>query len=299
MGTNTSTAGLAPLISVIVTVYNGWGLLEGCLRSIEAQSNPPPFEVIVIDDGSESPATESIRKYETRLVLSIVRKPHAGIAAARNRGVVESKGEVLVFTDADCRFESTCLSKLERTITAAPEHNCFQLHLTGDVSTLVGRAEELRLIALQEYTIQPDGRIRLLNTSGFAIRRTHPRVQSGLFDPEALRGEDTLLLANLIRGGELPLFVPNATVQHSVSLSLAESYRKDLRSGWLEAKTFNAISATGIRIRMTNMDRIRMALSTWKMSGQNSIGRAAWFVLISRQFIERTVTVFHRCLPGE
>ncbi len=299
MTANTSNSAQTPLISVIVTVYNGWELLEGCLRSIEAQSTPPRFEVIVIDDGSKITAPDSVRHYHDCLALSIVPKPHAGIAAARNEGVLESKGEILLFTDADCRLNADCLSNLAKAIAASPEHNCFQLHLTGDSSTLLGRAEKLRLIALQEQTLQRDGRIRLLNTSGFAIRRSHPSIQSGPFDPSAVRGEDTLLLASLMQKGELPLFVSSATVQHSVSLSLAESFRKDLRSGWIEGRTFRAISAKGVRIRMTNRDRVRMLFSTWKMSRQHSIGRAAWFVLISRQLIERTVTVFHHCLPGD
>ena len=99
--------------------------------------------------------------------------------------------------------------------------------------------------------------------------------------------------------GELPLFVPSAKVQHSVSLSLVQSFRKDLRSGWVEGRTFQAISAKGVRIRMRNRDRVRMLFSTWKMSRQHSIGRAAWLVLISRQLVERTVTVLYQCLPSK
>ena len=47
--------------------------------------------------------------------------------------------------------------------------------------------------------LQPDGRIRYLNTAGFAIRRTAVNVEEGLFDPVAIRAEDTLLLANLMK----------------------------------------------------------------------------------------------------
>ncbi len=288
-----------PLFSVLITVYNDWGTLEKCLQAIGDQVDPPSFEVVVVDDGSTDEAPESVRAWQNNYPLRIIREAHAGIPAARNRGVAESTGEILLFTDADCRFEANSFSELTRGIAQSSSHNCFQLHLAGDCSTLLGRAEELRVIALQDQTLQADGRVRFLNTSGFAIRRSHPIIQNGPFDPTALRGEDTLLLANLMQNGELPLFVPTATVRHSVSLSPVECLRKDLRSGWLEAITFKAVSAKGVRIRMSNGDRLRMLYSTWKTAGQRSLGRTAWAVLITRQLVERTITVLYQCLPGK
>lgn len=297
LGNAISTAGSLQC-SIVIAVHDDWEPLQGCLRSLAEQIDGPDFEVIVVDDGSRDPAPESIRQWSRSYPLSIVRQPNAGIASARNRGVLESKGQILVFTDADCRFERNCLSQLAETIVAAPEHDCFQLHLTGDSSTLLGRAEVLRLIAIQEQTLQPDGRIRFLNTSGFAIRRSHKSVKTGPFDTVAIRGEDTLLLATLMQQGELPLFVRNATARHSVSLSILECLRKDLRSGWLEGMTFKAIAEKGVRVRMTNKDRIRMLYSTWKTSREPTIGRLAWLVLISRQLLERSVTVLYQCLPS-
>ena len=287
-GTNSAQI---PLFSILITVYDDWEVLSECLRAIGEQVDPPPFEVIVVDDGSKEPAPESVEVWQNRYQLTIIREAHLGIPAARNRGVVESRGEVLLFTDADCRFEVNSLAQLSATIARSPYHSCFQLHLTGDCSTLLGRAEELRLIALQDQTLEPDGRIRLLNTAGFAIRRSHKSIQNGPFDPTALRGEDTLLLANLMHHGELPLFVPSATVRHSISLSVLECFRKDLRSGRLQARTFREIAAKGVRVRMRNMDRARMLYSTWKTSRQHSIGHTAWIVLVTRQLIERAVSV--------
>ena len=299
MPANATNPAPTPLFSVLITVYNDWDTLVGCLRAMGEQVDPPSFEVIVVDDGSKESAPDSVRKWQNSYALTIIREPHAGIPAARNRGVAQSKGEILLFTDADCRFESDCLSSLAKVIAASPQHSCFQLHLGGDCSTLLGRAEELRLIALQNQTLQPDGRIRLLNTAGFAIRRLHTCLQQGPFDLTALRGEDTLLLSTLMQHGELPFFVANAKVRHSISLSIAECFRKDLRSGWLQRGTFRAIAGKGIRIRMRNKDRVRMLHSTWETARQPSIGRAAWMVLVSRQLLERAVTVLCEFWPGK
>ena len=118
---------------------------------------------------------------------------------ARNCGIRASRGSVLVFIDADCRLESGCLAELGRTLVESTRQSCFQLRLVGDRSNPVGRAEELRLTTLQGYLLQSDGHIRYLNTAGFAIRRSKVPEDGNLFNPAAIRAEDTLLLATLMR----------------------------------------------------------------------------------------------------
>ena len=222
------------LFSIVIGVYNDWMPLHECLRSLTLQSGAPSFEVIIVDDGSADPAPDFIRDWSRHFTLVLVRQSHAGVSAARNRGARISKGPVLVFADADSRFQKRCLETLASAITQSPQHNSFQLCLTGDCSTLVGRVEELRLITLQKHLLQPNGCLRYLNTAGFAIRRTHVNIEAGVFDTVALRAEDTLLLANLIERGELPLFVASAIVQHETPFSLMECLRKDIRSAYLE-----------------------------------------------------------------
>jgi glycosyltransferase involved in cell wall biosynthesis len=285
-----------PLFSVIIAVYNDWIALDGCLRSLAQQMLGPSFEVIVVDDGSTEAAPEGIRQWVRCLPLSIVRQSHAGIPSARNRGSQASRGSVLLFVDADCRFQTHCLTALELTIAAYPQHSCFQLRLRGDCSRRVGRAEELRLATLQDHLLQPNGCIRYLNTAGFAIRRASVETERGLFDPFALRAEDTLLLANLMERGILPFFVADAVIQHDIPLSLLECFRKDIRSAYLEGRTYDLISAKGIRIRMNHRERLGMLWSAWKASGQPSIGRSGWFVLTVRQALQRIVSFGFGCL---
>src|SRR5579863_2597092 len=293
----------SPQFSVIIPVFNDWEHLEDCLLSLDEQTNGPPLEVIVVDDGSLEAAPDTIRQWSGRHPFKIVRQAHAGIAAAKNRGVQNSTNPALLFTDADCRFQPNCLSALAQTVSESPQYDCFQLHLVGDCTNLAGRAEELRLIAIQDQMLKPDGHIRYLNTSGFAIRRSHPCVKSGPFDPAAIRAEDTLLLANLIGRGEVPFFVRNATVRHAIRLSFMECFRKDVRSAWQEGEAFKLIAAKGIRIRMRNRERLKMLSSMWRASSRPDIGKAAWFLLTTRQFVERTVSVLYNstrflCKPG-
>jgi glycosyltransferase involved in cell wall biosynthesis len=284
------------VFSVIIAAYNDWGPLDDCLMSLEQQANSPSFEVIVVDDGSKETAPESIHLRTQCYPLTLVRQPHAGVSAARNRGVEIARGSVLVFVDADSKLQANCLAALGSTIAGSPQDNCFQLHLAGDISGIVGRAEELRLMTLQNHLQQADGYIRYLNTAGFAIRGARAGLNRNVFDPVAIRAEDTLLLATLITIGKLPLFVPNAIVQHATPLGVMPYLFKAVRSGYLEASTYDIIATMGVRIRVTHRERLNMLKSMWKASGQPSIGRRAWFLLVARQLLQRITSFAYRRL---
>jgi glycosyltransferase involved in cell wall biosynthesis len=287
-----------PLFSIIIAVCDDWAPLDQCLRSLEQEANGPRFEVIVTDDGSSEAAPDFIHGWAKSYPLTIIRQDHSGISIARNRGVQESKGSVLLFVDADCRFQPGCLASLAATIRDFPQHNYFQLHLAGDCVGVVGKAEELRLIMLQEHMLQPDGHIRYLNTAGFAIRRAAVDVERGVFNPVALRAEDTFLMATLMQRGELPFFVPDATIQHAIHLSLAQSLRKDLRSIYFEAQTYDLIAAKGVKFRVSHRERLAMLWAMWKTSGRKSIGRRAWFVVAGRQGLRLVASYAYHFLRG-
>jgi glycosyltransferase involved in cell wall biosynthesis len=287
-----------PLFSIVIPVFNDWALLDRCLQSLTQQTDGACFEVVIVDDGSDEPVPEFIGRWNDNCPLTVTRVSHAGISAARNRGVQISRGSVLVFVDADCSLQPDCLAALSSTIANYPQHICFQLHLVGDCSQLVGKAEELRLASLQDHMLQPDGRIRYLNTSGFAIRRSAVDPDKGVFDPAALRAEDTLLLATLMQRGELPVFVPDAVVQHAIPLSLIECIRKDFRSVQSVENTYAIIASMGVSFRLSHRERFSMVRSMWKISGRESIGRSAWFVVTGRRALRFVASFAHRRFRG-
>jgi hypothetical protein len=104
------------------------------------------------------------------------------------------------------------------------------------------------------------------------------------------------LLANLMQVGELPLFVPDAVVEHAIPLSLMGCLRKDIRSVYLERRAYDIIASKGVKIRVTHRERLRLLWSMWKAAGQDSIGRSAWFVLVVRQAFQRVICFGYQCL---
>lgn len=88
-----------PLVSVIIPTYNQQRYLEKALLSVFAQTYKD-YELIVVDDGSTTSATENVcKRYKDRLVY--LRQNNSGQARARNLGISQSHGEYLAFLDDD------------------------------------------------------------------------------------------------------------------------------------------------------------------------------------------------------
>jgi glycosyltransferase involved in cell wall biosynthesis len=104
------------LVSAIIPVYNGARYLADAIESVLAQSYRP-VELIVVDDGStDDSATVARRFSDARLIL----QENRGVAAARNRGVAESRGEFIAFLDQDDRWTPDKLSLQVARLRANP-----------------------------------------------------------------------------------------------------------------------------------------------------------------------------------
>jgi len=67
--------------------------------------------VIVVDDGSTDETSGIAERHD----VTLVRQPPRGAAAARNRGVAASEGEIVLFTDADCVPDTNWIAEMVRS----------------------------------------------------------------------------------------------------------------------------------------------------------------------------------------
>ncbi|MGK7895453.1 MAG: glycosyltransferase family 2 protein, partial [Xenococcus sp. (in: cyanobacteria)] len=89
-----------PFVSVIIPVYNDIERLRKCLEALESQTYPHNlYEVIVVDNASEDDIAATVTPFNQAIVLEEKRR---GSYAARNKGILNAKGEVIAFTDSDC-----------------------------------------------------------------------------------------------------------------------------------------------------------------------------------------------------
>lgn len=87
-----------PLVSVVVNNYNYGRFLADAIASALNQTYPR-VEVIVVDDGSTDHSVEVIRGFGDRVRPLL--KPNGGQASAFNAGFAQSRGEIVIFLDAD------------------------------------------------------------------------------------------------------------------------------------------------------------------------------------------------------
>lgn len=102
-----------PLVSVIIPVYNYDRYLAEAIESVFNQTYRN-LEVIVVDDGSTDQSAEVARSFADKGVRYCP-QVHAGIGAARNKGVELAQGDFIAFLDADDRWPE---QKLEQQLTA-------------------------------------------------------------------------------------------------------------------------------------------------------------------------------------
>jgi glycosyltransferase involved in cell wall biosynthesis len=90
-------------ISIVIPTYNRLPILEKCLEALESQDFPADqYEVVVVDDGSRDRTVEWLNDNAPQLPhIQVFQQDHRGPSAARNLGVVRSRGEMIVFIDSD------------------------------------------------------------------------------------------------------------------------------------------------------------------------------------------------------
>jgi len=105
--------------SVVVVTKDRPELIGELLESLTRQTLRPD-EVLVIDNNSSASYDEALAPYRDRLPLRVVVEATPGIAAARNRGIREATGEIVAFTDDDCRTAPEWLEHLVKPFYRDP-----------------------------------------------------------------------------------------------------------------------------------------------------------------------------------
>ncbi len=95
---------------MIIPVKDRREILKRCLASIR-QSQFPDYEVIVVDDCSRQDCSELVAEFGFRAIRL---NQHQGAWYARNKGAEQSKGDILVFLDADMLIQSDTLSRIHQ-----------------------------------------------------------------------------------------------------------------------------------------------------------------------------------------
>ena len=195
-------------ISVVVPCYNSSATISDCIKSL-IQNTPKQTEIVVVDDGSEDNSTELIETYIGRVKL--IEAKHGGAAYARNVGIQNSSGDIIIFVDSDVIITEGSVSKLIEPLSdsdvVATQGSYMNLLKDNIVSRYEQRQIEMRLGDREKP-------ITSFATYFLAIRR-ECLVGSGGFDERFKTSsvEDTMLSYRVGGMGKI-LYVPSAKVYH-------------------------------------------------------------------------------------
>lgn len=150
----------APVVSVIVPHYQDLDNLDVCLDLLTRQTlDRAAYEVIVADNGSPV-GLEAVRAVvggRARVVLA----EEKGAGPARNAGAEAARGQILAFTDSDCRPATDWLARAVQAMTRATV-------IGGRVDVLVADEERLRPVEAFERVFAFDNR-DYVQRKGFSV----------------------------------------------------------------------------------------------------------------------------------
>jgi glycosyltransferase involved in cell wall biosynthesis len=101
----------APTVSVVVTCFNYERYVGSCVRSI-LQQTLQPLETIVVNDGSTDGSAAVLTSFGDR--ITVIEQPNSGLVPARNRGYAASRGDLVLFIDADDMLHPQALEEVVR-----------------------------------------------------------------------------------------------------------------------------------------------------------------------------------------
>ena len=170
-------------LTVIIPSYNSSGHLADSLRTLEAMASAGA-EVVLIDDGSEDDTVKVFSELTRDWPAArAVQTSHRGLAATRNRGVLEASRKFLAFLDSD---DSLCLEGVREMLNDL-ERSAAPAVRGGEISREVGQVPECRHRGGERKILKAD-RVMLEGFGGtlrFIYRRDF-LIAHGLNYPENL-----------------------------------------------------------------------------------------------------------------
>ncbi|MEG4145943.1 glycosyltransferase [Microcoleus sp. Pol12B5] len=222
--------GFLPQVSVVVPVYNGEMDLPELIECLRSQTYPiDSVEYLLVDNNSRDRTLailETAAKLDQITIRHLTENQIQSSYAARNQGIRASTGEIIAFTDADCRPESDWLENLVKPFVDLEVGISAGEILALPGKTILEQHAERQNTLSQKHTLAhpfcPYGQ-----TANLAVRRLVLQ-QIGLFRPHLTSGGDADLCWRILRETSYQLhFAQNAIVRHRHRSTI-----KQLQSQW-------------------------------------------------------------------
>ncbi len=202
-------------VSVIIPTYQRCNSLKRALIALCSQTFPKEnYEVIVSIDGSTDSTQEMLTGFESPFKLRTIWKPNAGRSAARNRGISEANGDILIFLDDDMEAYPELIERHYKHHKINPRLCVLgnvPVHICNDSSPLEMYIAETIYIPFMERITSSGYKFQGLEFYGgnFSIRKEVIQ-EIGSFNDEYNVNEDMDLGLRIMYAGIEIISEPNA-----------------------------------------------------------------------------------------
>lgn len=111
------------MISVIIPLYNKEKYILSTIESLFAQTNKD-WECVVVDDGSTDRSAEIVQSVCDKRI-HYIKKDNGGVSSARNYGVEHTKGEYILYLDADDIILPDCIEHFQKAINTFGDYDIY------------------------------------------------------------------------------------------------------------------------------------------------------------------------------
>lgn len=211
-------------VSVVIAVYNGADFLKQCLPALAAAADEAT-EIILVNDGSTDNSGEIGEQFGAT-VITLAEK--SGAANARNHGVKQASGEIILFVDADVVVRAETIRDLRRLFAENPDYTA----IFGSYDDAPGEPDffsQYRNL-MHRFFHQTSGGEADTFWSGFGAVKREAFLDVGGFDAEKFEipsVEDIELGYRLREKGYRILLVPTLQAKHLKKWSFASILRTD------------------------------------------------------------------------
>ena len=286
-------------ISIVVLTHNRDRLLGGCLDSLASQADPgAALEIVVVDDGSTDATPAVVRERQARDPrVRYCPRPHGGIAAARNTGILHATGEIVAIVADDYLLAPDYARTIVSFFRADPAAMIVRFRLVAADDRFLSRVGHAYQEASANRRIVDGDRFgghralwrrrraptsittdHGLEAAGAAAFRREVFDRVGLFDESFARAEDSDLTARLRSAGIAIHYCPFHQIRHRYDTSLRAVLRTAHLSGryrWRYYAKHGAAAPTGaalVRLRVASK-LSALYWACWRSAQAGSLAR--------------------------
>jgi glycosyltransferase involved in cell wall biosynthesis len=241
--------------SVVIPALNAEATLGQQLTALAAQVGDVDFEVLVVDNGSRDGTVQVVHEHADRLPgLRVLSCPRPGANAARNTGLAEARGDVVLFCDADDEVDAAWVAAM----TASLQNG--SVLVAGRIDDLTLNTPEA-IARTQRYPPGTPVVARFLPRgigANLGVRAEAARSVGGFNEAYHYGATDTEFCWRLQLAGHALDYCPDAVVRYRLRPDLGASVRRAYPSGQARAQLYRDFRASGMP-----RSRVSGALRRW------------------------------------